>query len=148
MLNIGVKVQNMRRQIETATPVVEDDNSKPILVVSGYGTDDKLVKTPKSYEDDILKTNTFKNAKKPLFQFVKITGASIGSKPSVLKSLALGNKCGNTVPCFGHGNCKCCLMIAVPNVEEINGIPVTPAPGNCKSKNTIYLVTSRLCKKP
>ena len=66
----------------------------------------------------------------------------------MLKSLALGNKCGNTVPCFGHGNCKCCLMIDVPNVDEINGIPVTPAPGNCKTKNAIYLVTCRLCKKP
>ena len=54
----------------------------------------------------------------------------------------------NLVPCFGHGNCKCCYMIDEPNVDEINGIPVTPAPGNCKTKNTIYLVTCRLCTKP
>ena len=39
-------------------------------------------------------------------------------------------------------------MIDEPNVESINGIPVIPAPGNCKSKNTIYLVTCRLCEKP
>ena len=71
LLNISAKVLNMTRQIENTTPVVEDENSKPILVVSGYGTDDKLVKTLKSYEDDILKTNTFKIVKKPLFQFVK-----------------------------------------------------------------------------
>ena len=84
--------------------------------------------------------------KKPLFQFV--TGANIGSKLSVLKSLAQGNKIGITSPCLGHGNCKCCLMIDEPNVDEVNGIPVIPAPGNCKTKNTIYLVTCRLCHKP
>ena len=85
--------------------------------------------------------------KKPLFKFVKKTGANVGSKLSVLKSLALGNKLGITSPCFKHGNCKCCLMIDEPNVEEVNGIPVSPAPGNCKTKNTIYLVNCRLCRK-
>jgi hypothetical protein len=114
---------------------------------SGYGTDDKLIKSIKTFEKDILKTNTFKNVKKPLFKFVNKTSANIGSKLSVLKSLALGNKFGITSPCFGHGNCKCCLMIDEPNVEEVGGIPVIPAPGNCKTKNTIYLVTCRLCCK-
>ena len=85
--------------------------------------------------------------RKPLFQFVKKTGANIGCKLSVLKSLALGNRYGNTSPCFAHGNCKCCLMIDEPNIEEVNGVPVVPAPGNCKSMNIIYLVTCRLCKK-
>ena len=69
-----------------------------------------------------------------IFQFVKKTGANIGSKLSVLKSLALGNKIGNTVPCFGHGNCKCCLMIDEPNVQGVNDITARPASGNCKTK--------------
>ena len=105
-----------------------------------------MVKTLKSHEDDILKTNSFKNAKKPLFQFVKKTGANIGSRLAVLKSLALGNKFGNTVPCFGHRNCKCCDLIDEPNMV-VNGIPVAPAPGNCKTRNVIYLVTCKLCNK-
>ena len=46
-----------------------------------------------------------------------------------------------------NGHCKCCLMIDEPNVEEVNGIPVSPAPGNCKTRNTIYLVNCRLCRK-
>ena len=71
LTNISTKVYNMQREIETATPVVEDDTWKPILVVSSYGTDDKLIKSLNSYKDDILKTNTFKNVKEPLFQFVK-----------------------------------------------------------------------------
>ena len=147
LTNMSTKVYNMQRQIETATRVVEDDSSKPILVVFSYGTDDKLIKSLNSYEDDILKTNTFKKLKKPLFQFVKKTGANIGSRLSVLKSLALGNKFGSTTPCFGHGNCKCYSMINEP-VDEINGIPVTPAPGNCKTRMVIYLVTCKLCSKP
>ena len=65
----------------------------------------------------------------------------------MLKSLALGNKFGSTTPCFGHGNCKCCYMINEP-VDEINGIPVTPAPGNCKTRMVIYLVVCKLCSKP
>ena len=89
----------------------------------------------------------FVNAKKPLFQYVKKTGANIGSKLSVLKSLALGNKIGNTVPCLGRGNCNCCPMIDEPNVQQVNDITVTPAPGNCKTRNTIYLVSCRLCCK-
>ena len=148
LTNISTKIINTQRQQERPTVDVENDESKPILIVSGYGTDDKLIKTLKTFENDILKTKTFKNAKIPLFQFVKKTSANIGNKLSVLKSLALGNKFGVTSPCFGHGNCKCCLMIDEPNVEEVNGIPVTPVPGNCKTKNIIYLVTCRLCQKP
>ncbi len=78
---------------------------------------------------------------------MKKTGANIGSILSLLKSLALGKKSGNTVPCNSHGNCKCCCMIGT-NVDEINGIPVVTAPGNCKTKNVNYLVTCRLCQKP
>ena len=147
---IVTKVRNTPRNIERAEPESaedEEDTSKAILVVSSYGTDDKLIKTLKSHENDILKTNSFRNASKPLFQFVKKTSTNIGSKLSVLKSLALGNKNGHTVPCNGHGNCKCCALIG-DNVEEVNGLPVKQAPGNCKSKNVIYLVTCRLCSKP
>ena len=33
-------------------------------------------------------------------------------------------------------------------VEGINGLPVSTVPGTCKSKNVIYLVSCKLCKKP
>jgi hypothetical protein len=149
--NISEKVRNMPRVIEQPQPNVdeneEDENSKPILIVSGYGTDDKLIKTLKSHENEILRTESFKNASKPLFQFVNKTGPNVGSRLSVLKSLALKNKVGNTVPCNNHGNCQCCAMIGT-NVDEVNGQPVVAAPGNCKSKNVTYLVTCRLCHKP
>ena len=160
--NISTKVLNTQRHQQTPPTNENDENGdndenddgdddeehKPILIVSSYGTDDKLIKSIKTYENEILTTKTFGKTKKPLFKFVKKTGANIGSKLSVLRSLALGNKFGNTSPCFRHGNCKCCLMIDEPNVESINGVPVIPAPGNCKTKNIIYLVTCRLCKKP
>ena len=124
-----------------------DEESKPVLIISCHGADDKLVETIKKHEDDLSKTNSFRNASKPLFQFVKKTGANVGSKLAVLKSLALGNNRGQTVPCNGHGNCKCCSLIK-ENRKDINGLPVSTAPGSCKSKNCIYLVTCVLCSKP
>ena len=60
LTNISTKIINTQRQQERPTVDVENDESKPILIVSGYGTDDKLIKTLKTFENDILKTNTFK----------------------------------------------------------------------------------------
>ena len=71
----------------------------------------------------------------------------MGSKLSVLKSIALGRNKGDTVPCRHHGNCKCCKLIKEETVEDVNGHPVTAAPGNCKSRNLIYLVSCSLCDK-
>jgi hypothetical protein len=42
----------------------------------------------------------------------------------------------------------CCKQIGNDNIQEINGLAVPCAPGNCKTKNTVYLVTCRLCLKP
>ena len=102
----------------------------------------------KTHEEDLLKTNSFKNSCKPLFQFVKKTGPNLASKLSVLKSLALGNKRGKTIPCNGHSNCKCCNLIAKKETLEINGLPISSAPGNCKTKRVVYLVECKLCSKP
>ena len=111
LCNIRNKVQNMERQLNQ--PVQTDDNqdAKPILINSSNGTDEKLVKTIKKYEDDLSKTNSFRNASKPIFQYVKKTSANVGSKLAVLKSIALGKNRGETVPCRTHGNCKCCKLV-------------------------------------
>ena len=151
MLNkISAKVLNMQRQLERPQATDEESPSKPILIVSCYGTDDKLVNTIKASEEDLVKTESFKNSSKPIFQFVKKTGSNIGSKLAVLKSLALGNKKGRTVPCNNHANCKCCKIIGTDDdeVNEVNGLPISCAPGHCKTRNVIYLVVCRLCHKP
>ena len=147
LCSIRNKVQNMERRIQRPEQRVDDQPAKPILIVSCNGTDDKLVKTVKKFEDELSKTNSFKDASKPLFQFVKKTGANVGSKLSVLKSIALGKNKGKTVPCRNHRNCKCCKLIG-ENIDEVNGRYVSSAPGTCKSKNVIYLVSCTLCKKP
>ena len=146
LLSIRNKVQNMERRLEPSEPS-EESSAKPILVVSCNDSDEKLVKSLKKYEDDLSKTNSFKNASKPLFQFVKKTGANVGSRLAVLKSIALGKKRGKTVQCRNHVNCKCCKLIG-EEIVEVNGLPISSAPGNCKSKNVIYLVSCNLCKKP
>ena len=149
LTNISTKVLNMERILNPVSPVNADESSsKPILVVSCFGTDDKLVKTLKTHEDDLLKTNSFKNSSKPLFQFVKKTASNIGSMLSIVKSLALGRKNGKTVPCNAHANCKCCQLIANKNIDDVNGRPVPCAPGTCKTKNCIYLVVCKICSKP
>ena len=96
----------------------------------------------------MARTDSFKNSPKPMFQFVKKTAASIGSKLSVLKSIALGDRSGPTVQCNKHANCMCCKLIGTENADTVNGLPVSTAPGNCRTKNTIYLVTCKLCDKP
>ena len=90
--SISRKVLNMRRQLERPETVNEDSASKPILIVSCHGSDDKLVKSIKANEEELLKTEAFKNTPKPVFQFVKKTASNVGSKLSVLKSIALGKK--------------------------------------------------------
>ena len=147
LCDIRNKVQRMERRLQRTERSSDNQTAKPILIVSCNGTDDKLVKTIKKYEDELSKTNSFKDAVKPIFQFVKKTGANVGSKLSVLKSLALGKNKGETIPCWNHGNCKCCNLIG-ENVSEVNGRAVSAAPGTCKSKNVIYLVSCNLCKKP
>ena len=97
--------------------------------------------------NELLQTNSFKNTANPLFQFVKKTGPNLSNMLSVLKSLALGKKSGKTVPCNLHANCKCCPMIAKNQIRELNGHPIHPAPGTCKTKSVIYLVECHLCNK-
>ena len=147
LLSIRNKVQGMERQLQRTEQNDDDVPAKPIVIVSCNGTDEKLIKTLKKYEDELSKTNSFKDGAKPIFQYVKKTAANVGSKLSVLKSIALGKKRGKTVPCRAHGNCKCCRLIG-ENVDEINGCAISTAPGSCKSKNVIYLVSCKLCGKP
>ncbi len=63
--NISSQVLSMERQLEHIPLSVEDTASKPILVVSFYGTDENLVKTMLENEVDLLKTNSFKDISKP-----------------------------------------------------------------------------------
>ena len=123
-VSISSKVLNMPRSLtDLSNTVEEDSNSKPILGVSCFGTD-KLVKTLKSHEENLLKTNSFRNSVNPLFQFVKKTSLLEFLAFSVLKSLALGQILENTIPCLVHASCKCCKLIDNP-VTEINGCPVS-----------------------
>ena len=91
-----------------------------------------------SHKYDVLKMITFKDLRKPCFQFVnKIKCSNIGSRLSVLKSLALGHKFVSTTLCFGYAKCNCWGVIKEP-VDEINAIPVSPVPWHCKTRMIVY----------
>ena len=137
----------MERILERPNTEDDEDSSKPILIISRNGSNEKLVKSVRNAEEELLRTDSFKNSQRPLFQFVKKTASNVGNKLAVLKSLALGDRRGPTVPCNSHAKCMCCKMIGSKNTEVVNGLPVPCAPGNCKTKNTIYLVTCKLCCK-
>ena len=145
--NISTKILGLQRVIIPNRKVQSSEPNKAILVVSSHGTDEKLVNSLKSHEEDILKTNSFKDKRKPLFRFVKKTGPNLGSMLSVVKFLALGKKSGKTIPCLSHGNCKCCSLIINDDINALNGIPLRTAPGNCKTNNIIYLVSCKMCSK-
>ena len=149
LIKISSKVLNMQRTLnQSSSELEEETNTKPILVVSSFGTDEKLVKTLRSQENELIQTNSFRNSRKPLFQFVKKTGPNLSNMLSVLKAIALGKKSGKTVPCNNHANCKCCALISKAPITELNGYPIRSAPGTCKTKNIIYLVECKLCTKP
>ena len=60
LAKISNKVLNMERQLKRAQVITEEEaDTKPILIVSCEGTDDKLVKTIKNNEEDLLKTKSF-----------------------------------------------------------------------------------------
>ena len=62
----------MERNLTTQTVVTDvEQDAKPIVIVSCNGTDEKLVKSIRKYEPDLANTNSFKDAVKPLFQYVK-----------------------------------------------------------------------------
>ena len=44
LVNISSKVLNMQRILNQSSSTSEDTNSKPVLIVSCFGTDEKLVK--------------------------------------------------------------------------------------------------------
>ena len=52
------------------------------------------------------------------------------------------------LPCTPHANFMCCRLVGSVNVLDVNGVPIQCAPGNCKTKNMIYLVTCKICSKP
>jgi hypothetical protein len=145
--NIASKVQLLQRELERPTSANETQQPNPILLVSCHGNDDKLVKTIKAHENGLAKTESFKNASAPLFKFVKKTASNVGSKLSVLKSIALGKKSGCTVPCNSRSNCMCCNLIDSNQYFEVNRVSVPCAPASCKSKNVIYAVTCKTCAK-
>ena len=138
--NIVTKVLNMERHLNRTQSLNDERVSKHIWVVSCHGTDGKLGKTLKAHGNDLLQTNSFKNVSKPVFQFVKKTGSNIGNKLSVLKSIALGDRKGETVPCNAHRNYKFCSLVSKEEVTEVNGLPVSCAPGNCKTKKCHILI--------
>ena len=94
-----------------------------------------------------MKTDTFKSAPTPLFKFVQKTVSNIGSKLSVLKSLAVGKRNGCTLPCGSRSNCMCCKLVQSNESVDINGTAVLCAPGTCKSKCIIYAVNCTSCEK-
>ena len=63
----------MRSQLVRSEMVKEDSAFKPIPIVSCHGNDEKLIKSMKTSEEELLKTEIFKNNPKLVFQFVKKT---------------------------------------------------------------------------
>ena len=133
LLNKSKKVIDLERNVNEQHGDAETVSKSDILVVSCYGTDAKLTSTLQKHQNSLLQTNSFKNSAKPLFRFVKRTAANLGSKLAVLKSIALDDQSGETRPCNGHANCKCCKLIDDPT-QQILGRTFQAAPGDCKSK--------------
>ena len=61
----------MERQLTRPEQTDEDQDAKPILIVSCQGTDEKLVKSIKKYEDDAYRSHNKLTNKYYSRKFVK-----------------------------------------------------------------------------
>ena len=135
--NITSKVLNSERDISIKEnqEIRHDDK---IIVVSTFDADKTLVETVKESEENLKRTQSFRNQSGPLFKYVKKVGPSIKSQLNTLKRQALGTKKGPARKCGGRGCKTCGMMITSPTVKTATKT-VKLSEGNCKSCNICYL---------
>lgn len=174
--NICSKVKSTKRSLECNPKNKGPKNKGPknnpsspnIRIISTYGSDKSIIDTVKKFEPLLKRTRSFSGSdnsvasashgststsrsshqptEKSLFQFVKKTGSSIKNRLVKVKSQALGNRFGPTLPC-NERNCMCCRLVSHEESRIVNGRVVKSAPGTCSTYNIIYLVSCKMCSK-
>ena len=156
--NIMNKVKVLKRDIYKQKTVKE---SSSIRMVTTFGSDSDIVASIKKAIPHLSRTWSFSGSdvsdsstddqtrspqpSQKQFSFVNKTGPSLHNKLVKVRYLAVGKKYASTVPCYKHGNCKCCKMIDHRNLFTVNGQKVKSAGGNCMTYNIIYLIICKLC---
>ena len=112
------KVQNSERNI-SVRPKKDQKDSEKIIVVSTYAADDSIVETIKDSEENLKRTESFRNQRGSLFKYVKKVGPNIKTHTNTLKHQALGTKRGSVKKCGGPG-CKTCSMLIKDKSIRIN----------------------------
>ena len=144
--NITSKVLNSERDISRKENQDIEENKK-IIVVSTFGADDTITEAVKESEENLRKTQSFRNQTGPLFKFVKNVGPNIRSSLNYLKKQALGTKKGQASMCGGRG-CKACRMLWTSPIVTIGNRRIKLTEGNCKSGNICYFAKCQICDKP
>ena len=143
---ITTKVLNSERDISIKQKSVIQ-NKDQIRVISTYEADRTIVEVIKKSEASFKQTNSFRNHRGPLFDFVKNVGPNIKSQVNDLKHQALGTKNGGLEKCNGPG-CKCCRMLLTSTSTVVNKKKIKLAHGSCKTYNICYLGLCNICDKP
>ena len=140
------KVQNSERDISVKQKEKKEDQEK-IVVVSTYQADKNIVEAVADCEENLKRTQSFRDQHGPLFKFVKKVGPNIKTHMNTLKHQALGIKQGSATKCGSQG-CKTCHMIMKDQFVRINQKKVRLSKGSCKTRNICYLGRCRICNKP
>ena len=140
------KVLNSERDIGVKERK-QQEVSDQVIVVSTYEADENIVEAVRQSEENLRKTQSFRDQRGPLFKYVKKVGQNLRSHVNTLKHQALGTKRGCATRCEGRG-CKTCSMLMKSPVIEVSGKKIALSQGNCKTHNICYISRCKICHKP
>ena len=140
------KVQNSVRDI-SKKPKKEQKDQDKIIVVSTYEADNNILEAIRNSEENLKRTQSFRNQNGPLFKYVKKVGPNIKCHTNTLKHQALGTKRGSAKKCGARG-CKTCSIILKEKFVKINNKKIHLSEGSCKTYNICYLARCKICYKP
>ena len=115
---ITSKVLNSERDISVKHKE-KKENQEKIVVVSTYQADKNIVEAVTDCEENLKRTQSFRDQHGPLFKFVKKVGPNIKTHMNTLKHQALGIKQGSAEKCGSQG-CNTCHMIMKVQFVRIN----------------------------
>ena len=143
---ITEKVLNSERDL-SIKPKRDQLEIDKIVVVSTHEADQNIVKAVKDSEENLKKTQSFRNHHGPLFKYVKKVGPNLKTHVNTLKHQALGIKRGKAKKCNARGCQTCGMIITEPSIR-IRNRKILLSEGSCKTCNICYLSHCGICEKP
>ena len=125
------KVLNSQRDL-SIKPKKDQMEKDKIVVVSTHEADQNIVKAVKDSEENLKKTQSFRNQNGKIFKYVKKVGPNLKTHVNTLKHQALGTKRGKAKKCGAQGCQTCGMIITEPSIM-IRNRKIRLSEGSCKT---------------